>query len=214
MSISSMAPIELLAPSGRSDAGGTPTPQRRAITVGQLLLSMTMGGGEVLAARIARRLNGRFRFVFFCLDELGTLGEELRTEGFDAHVLQRRPGVDWRCMRRLARLLRREEVDVLHAHQYTPFFYAATARWLHRRQPVIFTEHGRMFPDYPRRKRMLANRMLVRRRDRVIGVGQAVRRALIANEGLKGNRVDVIYNGVELAAYEMRPVDDRSDVRR
>jgi L-malate glycosyltransferase len=172
------------------------------VTVGQLLLSLTMGGGEVLAARIARRLNDRFRFVFFCLDEMGTLGQELRAEGFEVRVLTRRPGLDLRCMRRLARWLGEQQVDVLHAHQYTPFFYAATARWLHRRQAVIFTEHGRMFPDYPRRKRMLANRFLVGRRDRVIGVGQAVRQALIANEGLSDDRVAVIYNGIDLAAYE------------
>lgn len=182
-------------------------------TVGQVLLSLTMGGGEVLAARMARRLQGRYRFVFFCLDSLGTLGEELRKEGFQVHVLERRPGIDWRCLRRLARLLRQERVNVLHAHQYTPFFYSAAARWLHRRQSVIFTEHGRMFPDYPRRKRMLANRLLVGRRDRVVGVGQAVKQALIANEGLKDDRVEVIYNGIDLAAQLHRTGNDRADVR-
>jgi glycosyltransferase involved in cell wall biosynthesis len=183
-------------------------------TVGQVLLSLTMGGGEVLAARIARRLNGRYQFVFFCLDSLGTLGEELRSEGFQVHVLERRPGIDWGCMRRLARLLRQERVNVLHAHQYTPFFYSAAARWLHRRQSVIFTEHGRTFPDYPRRKRMLANRVLVGRRDRVIGVGQAVRQALVVNEGLKADRVEVIYNGIDLAAQGRRTDEDRADARR
>ena len=220
MSLGTKAPIEATRASGLLDAGETPALRERAgetpalRTVGQLLLSLTMGGGEVLAARIARRLQGRFRFVFFCLDELGTLGQELRSEGFTVHVLERRPGVDWRCMRRLARLLRQEEVGVLHAHQYTPFFYAATARWLHRRQGVIFTEHGRMFPDYRRRKRVLANRLLVGRRDRVMGVGQAVRRALIANEGLKSDRVGVIYNGIDLAAYEEPAAGQRLNVRR
>lgn len=199
---------------GRPRAASISAPQSVRPMVAQVLLSLTVGGGEVLAARIARRLHDRFRFVFFCLDGLGTLGEELRDDGFDVHVLERRPGIDWRCMRRLAGLLRREEVKVLHAHQYTPFFYAAMARWLHERQGVIFTEHGRMFPDYPRRKRMLANRVLVRRRDRVIGVGQAVRRALIDNEGLPSDRVRVIYNGIDLAAQD-RPMDERrSDVRR
>lgn len=183
-------------------------------TVGQVLLSLAMGGGEILAARIARRLNGQFRFVFFCLDSLGTLGEELRKEGFQVYVLERRPGIDWRCMRRLARLLRQESVNVLHAHQYTPFFYSATARWMHCRQSVIFTEHGRMFPDYPRRKRILANRLLVGRRDRVVGVGQAVRRALIVNEGLRDDRVEVIYNGIDLAAQADRIDQDRAHVRR
>ncbi|HEV3339652.1 MAG TPA: glycosyltransferase [Pirellulales bacterium] len=198
---------------GLYGAEGARSPQPGLATVGQVLLSLTMGGGEVLAARIARRLKDRFRFVFFCLDELGTLGEELREEGFRVRVLGRKPGVDWACVRRLARWLREDQIDVLHAHQYTPFFYAAVARWLHHRQGVIFTEHGRMFPDYPRRKRMLANRLLLGRRDRAIGVGQAVRRALIANEGLRSDRVGVVYNGINLAAYREPANDSRCERR-
>ncbi len=167
----------------------------------QLLHSLCVGGAEVLAARLARQLRDRYRFLFVCLDEIGTLGEELRDEGFSVHLLGRRPGLDWRCSYRLARLLRQNKVDIVHAHQYTPFFYGMTARLLYRRPGVMFTEHGRHFPDYPRRKRMLVNRLLLTRRDRVVGVGEAVRKALIENEGLSNDRVSVIYNGIDLTPF-------------
>jgi glycosyltransferase involved in cell wall biosynthesis len=167
----------------------------------QLLHALNVGGAEVLAARLARQLRGDCQFLFVCLDELGTLGAELRAEGFPAEVLGRGAGVDWRCAWRLARLLRRAQVDVVHAHQYTPFFYGTLARLVYRRPPVLFTEHGRHFPDYPRRKRMLVNRLLLERRDRVIGVGGAVRAALILNEGIPAPRVQVIYNGIDTAAF-------------
>lgn len=186
----------------------------RPATIGQLLLSLNVGGGEVLAARIARRLGDQFRFVFFCLDELGTLGEELRREGFAVHVLGRRAGIDWRCVTRLARLLQLETVALLHAHQYTPFFYATAARRLFRHSPVVFTEHGRTFPDYRRWKRVLANRVLLGRRDRVVGVGAAVRQALIDNEGLPPQRVEVIYNGIDLSPYSTENGINRQDVLR
>src|SRR5580704_2102906 len=93
-------------------------------TVCQLLHTLHVGGAEVLAARLARRLRDRCRFVFACLEERGTLGEELQQEGFPVEVLGRQPGLDLRCAWRLGRWLRRQRVDVLHAHQYTPFFYA------------------------------------------------------------------------------------------
>src|SRR5207249_715106 len=99
-----------------------------------------------------------------------------------------------------------------HAHQYTPFFYALTAR-LFRGTPILFTEHGRWVPDYPRRKRIVANRLLMRRCDRVIGVGEVVRQALIVNEGIPKRRVGVIYNGVDLSPYRQSP-PDRAAVRR
>jgi glycosyltransferase involved in cell wall biosynthesis len=186
---------------------------QRPPVVCQVLHSLSVGGAEVLAARLARRLRDRVRFLFVCLDERGTLGQELDAEGFPVHVLGRRPGLDWRCIYRLAGLLRRERVDVIHAHQYTPFFYGLTARLLCRRPALLFTEHGRHFPDYPRRKRMLANRLLLRRRDRVVAVGEAVRQALIANEGLPAGRVEVVYNGVNLAPFAAA-APDRATVRR
>src|SRR6266536_3003325 len=112
----------------------------RAITVCQVLHSLQVGGAEVLAARLARNLRKSCRFLFVCLDELGTLGEELRSEGFPVEVLGRRSGVDLRCAWRLAQVLRRERVDLIHAHQYTPFFYALMARLVYRRSPVLFME--------------------------------------------------------------------------
>src|SRR5262249_18014978 len=39
------------------------------------------------------------------------------------------------------------------------------------------------------------------RRDRVVGVGESVRRALIDNEGFPCHRVQVIYNGVDLTPF-------------
>jgi glycosyltransferase involved in cell wall biosynthesis len=172
---------------------------KRLATICQLLHGLRVGGAEVLAAGLARRFRHVFRCFFVCLDELGSLGQQLREEGFPVWLLRREPGLDFGCPWRLAKLLRRERVDLLHAHQYTPFFYGMTARILCRRPPVLFTEHGRWYPDFPRRKRIFANRLLLERRDRVVGVGQSVRQALIDNEGFPSHRVQVIYNGVDLA---------------
>jgi glycosyltransferase involved in cell wall biosynthesis len=172
-----------------------------------------MGGAEVLAARLAHRLGTAYRFVFVCLDDLGSLGEQLRADGFPVHVLSRRAGVDCGLVYRLARVLRREQIDLVQAHQYTPFFYALAARLLYRRPPILFTEHGRAFPDYPRRKRIFANRLLLERRDRVVAVGKAVRQALIDNEGIPAERVTVIYNGVDVEALAKHR-QERETVRR
>jgi len=171
-------------------------------TIGVLLHTLSVGGAEILAARLARRLKSEYRFVFICLDGLGSLGDELRGGGFTVRVLNRRSGLDWRCARRLAEIIRTERIDLVHAHQYTPFFYGAVSRWLGPRPPVLFNEHGRHQPDYPRRKRMLANRVLLRRRDRVVAVGEAVRQALIHNEGIAPCRVGVITNGIPLDRFE------------
>jgi L-malate glycosyltransferase len=164
----------------------------------QLLHTLHVGGAEVLATRLGRKLQDQCRFIYVCLDDAGTLGRDLRDEGFPVYVLERCRGVDWRCAFRLARILKQEKVDLIQAHQYTPFFYGLLARLIHRKPPLLFTEHGRHFPDYPRFKRKVANRLLLQARDRVVAVGQAVRQALINNEGIAAARIEVVYNGVEI----------------
>lgn len=182
-------------------------------TVCHVLHSLCVGGAETLAARLARRSSSRYRIVFACLDSLGPLGEELEREGFPTYVLNRQPGFDWRCAARFSKLLRDERVDIVHAHQYTPFFYAMMGRRLARRPAVLFTEHGRHFPDHRRAKRVIANRLLLKRRDRVVGVGEAVRQALVANEGIKPDRVGVVFNGIDLVRF--RNVEfDATEVRQ
>ncbi len=59
---------------------------------------------------------------------------------------------------------------------------------------------------------MLANRLLLSRRDRVVAVGEAVRRAVITNEGIPAERVGVIYNGINLDPFG-KAAPDRDGLR-
>ena len=124
--------------------------------------------------------------------------------------LERRPGLDRRVGRRARRIIAEHRVALLHAHQYTPFFYAAVARGLRRRPAMIFTEHGRHYPDQRKLKRVVANKFLLGRADRVTAVGRFVKRALVNNEGISPDRIEVIYNGIDPARFDLA---DRDRVR-
>jgi sugar transferase (PEP-CTERM/EpsH1 system associated) len=180
----------------------------RVHSICQLVHGLPIGGAEVLVSRIVRSLRERYRFVIACLDEVGQFGEELAAEGVEVAQLGRRPGLDWRCVRRLGRLFADERIDVVHAHQYTPFAYGVATRAFGRRPPILFTEHGRFYPDRPSLKRKLFNRLLPGTHDRYVAVGQSVRQALIDNEGLPPGRIEIVYNGVDTSS-----VDDRHAVR-
>lgn len=165
--------------------------------VGHVLHSLGLAGAEVLAAAVARRLRGDFEFVFFCLDGEGPLGESLRADGFEVVQLGRRPGVDLALARRLGRAAAERGVALLHAHQFTPWCYSALGRRLGGfKGNILFTEHGRHYPDARRLKRVLFNRAMLRRRDRVTAVGGFVRDALAANEGIAPKRIAVVHNGI------------------
>ena len=170
-------------------------------TICHVLHTLHVGGGEILARNFAIENSDCFRPVFALLDEIGSLGEELRREGYVVEVINRKPGFDFGCARRLGKFLSRESVAVIHAHQYAPLFYSCLARLPTRRIPILFTEHGRDYPDYRRWKRVWANRSLLTKKDRFVAVGEYVRKALVEFEGLPEDRVDVIYNGRDLRKF-------------
>ena len=179
--------------------------------IAHVLHRLYLAGAEVLAAALSRRLTGetpsRYRFVFLCLDEIGPLGRQLAEEGFTVIDLQRRPGVDWSVARRIRTAVREHQIDLLHAHQYTPFFYAAASRGLRSQPCVLFTEHGRHYPDYRRPKRVVANKFLLRRRDRVNTVGHFVKQAVVNHEGISADRIQVIHNGIDPAGFTFKPAE-------
>lgn len=182
-------------------------------TVGHILHRLDRAGAEVLAADLARKLGGRYRFVFLCLDGVGPLGEELAAEGLPVIDLKRRPGLDRSAARRLRGSVREYEIGLLHAHQYTPFFYAALSRRFAWSPPILFTEHGRHYPDSRKLKRVLANRWLLKHTDRVTAVGRFVKRALVANEGIAEDRIEVIHNGIDPDDFPITNSDSRARAR-
>lgn len=183
-------------------------------TIAHVMHRMYLAGAEVLAAAIARRLKDQYRFVFLCLDEMGPLGMQLAEEGYDVIDLQRKPGIDWSVAKRIRRAQRRFGIDLYHAHQYTPFFYAAWSRRWRAKPYILFTEHGRHYPDYRRPKRVVVNRFLLRRHDRVNAVGHFVKQALVNHEGIAPGRIEVIYNGIDPQQFaDARNEQTRSAIR-
>lgn len=181
-------------------------------TIAHVLHRLQVAGAEVLAADLSRRLRHRFNFVFLCLDAQGAMAPGLRDEGFTVLDLQRKPGIDWSVARRIRDAVAEHNIDLLHAHQYTPFSYSALSRGIARtllgvaRQPrILFTEHGRHYPDARKTKRVLANHFLLQRDDRVTAVGEFVRQALVNNEGIPADSIEVIRNGIDPTKFNANP---------
>ena len=175
---------------------------------------MQVAGAEVLVAETIRRLGSRIEPVVFCVDSIGGLGEIMRTEGVEVLAFDRRPGLDLRLVWRLARAIRQRRLQVLHAHQYTPFFYGALAAKLAGvGTRTILTEHGRHFPDIVPRKRRLANRFFFDRlADRITAVCAFSAAGLSDNDGFRAARIEVIENGIDADRYE--PSSDQAQLKQ
>ena len=184
-----------------------------AIPVAFVLHMMQIAGAEVLVAETIRRLGPRLQPVVVCLDRVGQLGEIMRGEGVEVISLDRRPGLDFRVARHLAAALRERQVRVVHAHQYTPFFYAALAKPLvGHRTWLMLTEHGRHYPDLVSWRRRLGNRwVLSRLADEVNAVARFSGKALQEKDGFPGP-IETVENGIDVHLYD--PSEDRAAARR
>jgi glycosyltransferase involved in cell wall biosynthesis len=174
---------------------------------------MQVAGAEVLIRETICRLGPAIAPTVFCLDKVGAIGEELRADGVDVVCLGRRPGWDFGVSRRLAAAATARRVEVLHAHQYTPFFYAALAKLLVRPVPrLVLTEHGRHYPDRSSPLRRAVNRVVLDRlADAVNACCRFSGRALSEVDGFAGSRVEVIENGIDLDRYG--PADDPAEAK-
>lgn len=174
-----------------------------SVRVGFVVHVMQVAGAEVLVAETIQRLGSSILPTVYCLDAEGALGSQLSATGIAVHVLGRTPGIDLRLVGRLAWRLRVDRIGVLHAHQYTPFFYSSLANVVAGRPArVIHTEHGRHFPDVVSPKRHFVNRWLLQYlASDVNAVARFSADAVRTIDGFDKWPVEVIPNGIETGLY-------------
>lgn len=115
-------------------------------------------------------------------------------------------GVSLRLVVDLARLFRRERVDLVNAHDIGATFYAGpAARWAGIRR-VVHTDHSQVLGLT--RRLGLFGAILRHTAARATTVSEHLRRFLVEKLRYPADRVQVIPNGMDLSAYG-NPVTDR-----
>jgi glycosyltransferase involved in cell wall biosynthesis len=110
-------------------------------------LGLDMGGLEKLLVEFARQADRkRFALRFLSLGERGVLAGDIETSGWPVTTLASGAGLKPALVLRLARLLGRWGIDVVHTHDDRPLIYGALAARLARVPRVIHTQHGKNRP--------------------------------------------------------------------
>ena len=128
-------------------------------------------------------------------DEAGAYLESL---GVTMHYLGRSSFAP-RAIPALLSLVRREGIDLLHLHGYGATNFGRICAWL-LRIPCIVHEHivDENMPGVQR----IADRLLSRICTHAIAISQSVCAFMSDERALPRDRIDVIYNGIPLEAYE------------
>ena len=158
---------------------------------------MNIGGTEQVIRNLIEGLDPAvYQSSVLCIDgQVGPWGKDLEAKGVKHYCLQRQPGFDVALIQQVRKIIRDNHFDILHCHQYTPYTYGWFAG-LMSSPKIIFTEHGRFYPDVSSWKRKIINPVLEKATAAITSISAATKQALIEFENFSSKRIEVIYNGI------------------
>lgn len=193
----------MLADMARSSALQTNPRRVRVVTLIDYM--GTHGGAEGLALSVATRLDPERFESILCVSRWPLPGppsaasadalEQLSASGVRLLGLGRHGKVDAWVWARLARFLRREGVDVLHAHKFGSNAWGTLLGRATRVPVVLAHEHTWSYEGKPLR-RFLDRHLIARGADRFIAVSREDRRRMIEIEHIDPRDTLFIPNGV------------------
>lgn len=175
-----------------------------------MLSSMAMGGAERNIAAVLPHLSAQ-EDIQLTLGTLTTrrdspLAALAAQSGVPRFDLGARRMVDWQAWRRYADFLRRERIDLVHSQDQDTNIYNALSRRL-LGVPSVMTRHVMFEPFTNFKTRLRAQLVLIAARcgaDRVIAVSEAVRQQFARQARLPLERIETVYNGIELEKFATR----------
>lgn len=170
----------------------------KKLRVLHVTFDMAIGGTEQVIRQLVLNLPAdEFDNEIFCIDgKIGAVGAQLQQQGIRIHQATRKTGLDFNLIKTLRQTLRSGDFDVVHCHQYTPWVYGWFAAWGCKAK-VVFTEHGRFFPDRSRGKALPLNVLMALTTSAITAISSATRDALARYEWVPKSRVQVVYNGIQ-----------------
>ena len=188
-------PVETLATAGSGAHGG------RRLKVMLVTVGLGVGGTETQILELATRLD-RTRFdVLVCgLKKDRAVAEELRERGVRALTLDGAGKGDLRVLYRLARLVRDERPDIIHAFLGVANLAASLVGRLSG-VPVIIWSY-RDVEVWKTKAHWMVDRMGARWADAVTCCSDAVRRFVLARLNGPPSNLLTIHNGINIEAFD------------
>lgn len=158
----------------------------------------------------------RYRMLFGTLYPMApSLREYMESQGvacFSCNC-RRQADLPWGVLR-LVRFLRRERIDVLHAHLFEPAVVGLISATIARTSRRVLTRH---YSDYHTRIHkawhVRADKLCTRLSHRVVAVSRHTARHLVETENAPPEKVRVILNGIDFDRVKPSMPDARKRVR-
>lgn len=167
--------------------------------------SMERAGAEQVVLSLVSGLDrNRFRPIVCCLTERGELADRVEEQGVPVIPLHKHPRFDLPVIPRLASVLRRHRVDIVHSHVWPANVWGRVVGAAMGTSALLVTEHN--VDLWKGRLHFFLDRALARVTDRILCVSRAVERFYHETAGIDGRTLSYVPNGIDPAPFD-RPVD-------
>jgi glycosyltransferase involved in cell wall biosynthesis len=164
------------------------------------------GGAETVFIDLATNLPAdKYRSLIVIRDK-GWVYEELCRRGVQPVLLDAKGSFNWRYLKALVSLIRREKVDLIQSHLLGSNVYCALAGLI-THKPVVATFHGAVDVGNNERLKWLKFGAINRGASAIVAVSDSLRENIVNRTPLRKNKTSVVYNGVNTANFK-RPHSD------
>ena len=176
--------------------------------------TLGLGGAERFLVELCRALPAhRYRVIVATVSGEGPRADDLRQEGIEVFPLRVRSHWQLSAVLRLARFMRRRDVDIVHTHLFVGGVFGRLAARLAGVSVTVSTAQNAYAPEHllPRLQ-VLADGLLARLDDRLVAVSQGARDYLTQVERVPPAKIEVVPNAI--AWPEPVPPAQVEDTRR
>ena len=172
--------------------------QKRKII--HLVEDLEVGGLEKVVSTIVLGVNKhKYEVEIWCLAAGGSIADELEKKGIKVRIIGLRSYHNPIAVLKLAWLLRRERVNIVHTHGYFPGVFGRLSGFLAHTPRIIAHIHTM------KKRKAFIEKTFSHISDKIVCVSGAVQEFIINEEGVKKEKTLLIHNGIETIGETMSP---------
>lgn len=176
---------------------------KRKIRLMQISHDLAIGGLQQVVVNICKNINRQlFDISVLCLRDRGIFSSEIEKLGIEVFCLpQKEHKTDYFSFFKVADILKRQQIDIIHTHNTQPFIDGTIGALLAGIKTIIHTDHARSFPD--KKRYMFAEWLMSKFAYKVVGVSEHTSQNLIKFEKISPKKVITILNGIDRLKFNI-----------
>ncbi len=179
---------------------------KKPVKILRIIPSLEMGGVERTLTSILPRLDKcQYRVYLCCLFKRDKLADTMESLGIPIIKFKMRARLDFdgkyiAGILKLAHLMRKMQIDIVHTHLYRANLAGRIAAKLAGVPVIIANEHNiDSWKNFPQR---LSDRVLAKITSKIIVVSDAVKDFYVNRIGIPEHKIITIHNGVDIPKFQ------------